>query len=242
MKIILELYRLLGLAKIKSKIKNLIFNIKMRKKNIYLSLDASVKNCSFETNIAILGNAVVLNSNIGRGTYIGSGSLLKGCKIGRFCSIAPDVKIVTGNHPTSGFISTHPMFYSATNETLPLLGLDTLKKDKFANYSYADSDKKFVVINNDVWIGQNVLIMNGVSIGNGAVIAAGSVVNRNVEPYSIVGGVPAKLIKKRFSEDIIDKINGFAWWDREIDDLKMDAELFESIEEYYSKKARYLSD
>lgn len=91
-----------------------------------------------------------------------------------------------------------------------------------------------IIIENDVWIGYNATIMDGVTIGNGAVIAANAVVTKDVEPYSIVGGVPAKLIKKRFSDKIIKKLLKLKWWDMDYDILKtLGPYLFsEKVEEF----------
>lgn len=112
-----------------------------------------------------------------------------------------------GRHPTN-FISTHPSFYSILKQ---------------ANYSFTKKnyldELAEVEIGNDVWIGAGVLVLDGVKVGNGAVIAAGSVVNKNVEPYSIVGGVPAKLIRYRYDIDTIRKIQELCWWDWPIDKL-----------------------
>lgn len=85
----------------------------------------------------------------------------------------------------------------------------------FDQIKYVDEEKKyFVEIGNDVWIGNNVLIMDGIRIGDGAILAAGSVIAKDVEPYTIVGGVPAKFIRKRFKDSEIDFLLDFKWWER----------------------------
>lgn len=133
----------------------------------------------FEGNNYISGK--VCDCYVGWGTYISNGCLLKNCKIGRFCSIAPDVKILCGDHPTSQFVSTSPAFYFANSP----VGMSYTDVDLF------EENKKEVIIGNDVWIGQSVLIKPGVVIGDGAIIGAGAVVTKNVAPYAIVVGVPA---------------------------------------------------
>jgi len=114
--------------------------------------------------------------------------------IGKFCSIAPKVRMGLGKHPIN-YISTSPLFYAPKN---PLL-FKICKSPKFDEFEP-------ITIGNDVWIGVNVTIMDGIKVGDGAIIGANSVVTKDVEPFSIVGGVPAKEIKKRFETAIIEKL------------------------------------
>ena len=93
------------------------------------------------------------------------------------------------------------------------------------------------MIGNDVWIGSNVIIMSGVRIGDGAVIAAGAIVTKNVEPYSIVGGVPAKTIRRRFEENQIEYLRKIEWWNRSEDWIKKNAASFTDIE-YFIKNIK----
>lgn len=230
-KAIFLLYQLSGVASFKRKLQNIIFNRKFQNKSIKISLDANVRASMLESHIAVLGDAEIISSTIGRGTYIGSGCRIVNSKIGRFCSIAKDVHVVSGNHPTTVFISTHPMFYLSGNGTIVNMGLDCLPQNKYEEFSYAD-DRHFVTIGNDVWIGQRVMILNGVTIGDGAVVASGAVVTKDVAPFTIVGGTPAKFIKKRFSEDIISEIVQSKWWDKEIQYLKNNTNSFDSIEKF----------
>jgi len=123
-------------------------------------------------------------------------------EIGAYCSIAPGAKIGgLGRHPTD-WISTHPAFYS----TLGQAGL------AFADKDMVDECVQ-TKIGNDVWIGTNAIIMDGVTVHDGAVIGAGAVVTKDVPPYAVVGGVPAKVIRYRFSDEIIDEIRSLQWWD-----------------------------
>ena len=125
-------------------------------------------------------------------------------KIGKFCSIAPDVRILlAGEHPTTT-VSTYPFNYMFNDG------------DKLPRNNGSKGD---IVIGNDVWIGDGVLILSGVTIGDGAVIAARAVVTRNVVPYSIVGGVPAKIIKMRFDQLTIQELIKIAWWDWPIEKI-----------------------
>lgn len=122
-------------------------------------------------------------------------------KIGKFCSIAWDVTIFLGGNHRIDWIATYPFPTSC---------------DRFPNAKGIEgflNTKGDVVIGNDVWIGSDVIILSGVTIGDGAVIGVGSVVTADVPPYSIVGGNPAKVIKKRFSDEAVEKLLEIKWWD-----------------------------
>ena len=155
---------------------------------------------SFHITTHIYRFAHIVNSNIGKYTYIGIGSKIIHTEIGNFCSIASDVNIGLEEHTLQN-ISTSPIFTESHNAT----GYSWTKEDVFIPF-------KRTYIGNDVWIGFRALIKSGIKIGNGAVIAAGAVVTKDVPPYAIVGGVPAKIIKYRFSEDIIDELQKSQWW------------------------------
>ncbi|MGB3535718.1 MAG: CatB-related O-acetyltransferase [Microcoleaceae cyanobacterium] len=126
--------------------------------------------------------------------------------IGKFCSIASDVKFIMngGNHRTDWL----------TNYPFPIFGngWEIAMPDSWPN-------KGDTIIGNDVWMGYNATIMPGIQVGDGAIIATQSVVTRNVEPYSIVGGHPAKEIRKRFDESIIQELLEICWWDWEIEKI-----------------------
>jgi acetyltransferase-like isoleucine patch superfamily enzyme len=134
-------------------------------------------------------------------------------KIGKFCSIADDVVIFLGGNHRHDWVTTYP--FSALLEDWP-----TAKDVKGHPATNGD-----VVIGNDVWIGYGVTIMSGVNIGHGAVIGAKSVVTKNIEPYSIVAGNPAKEIKKRFSNDDIEKLLNACWWNWSLEKIKDNVEF-----------------
>ena len=122
--------------------------------------------------------------------------------IGKFCSIACKAKFLmtSGNHAMKSLSTyTFPIFYEEWDETLNV-------KDAWDN-------KGDIIIGNDVWIGYDAIIMSGVKIGDGAIIGTRALVTKDVAPYTIVGGVPAKPIKKRFDNDIISKLLDIKWWD-----------------------------
>ncbi len=143
-------------------------------------------------------------SNIGNFTY-GSPSLQfwnpKECSIGKFCSIAGNVTIFGGGEHRSDRVSTYP--FNFFHNDFPAAKEST-------GHPHT---KGPTVIGNDVWIGTGTTILSGVTVGDGAIIGACSLVTKDVPPYAIVGGNPAKIIKFRFSQDQIDKLLQIKWWD-----------------------------
>lgn len=195
------------------------FIIFFKNGNIYLNVIKA-------KNVKIKSKYILINVSIDDYSYIGSNSNLRNVTIGKFCSIGPNCLCGLAKHPTNG-ISTSPIFYS----TLKQCGTTLCTKDKIEEHGK-------VIIGNDVFIGANVSILSNVRIGDGAVIAAGSVVINDVPDYAIVGGVPTKIIKYRFSDEIIASITKIKWWDLPIKDLKKIEENFfdiDSIIDLYSK-------
>lgn len=177
--------------------------------------------CQFGRYVTVYRDAVLARSAVGDYSYIGGGSTLKHCRLGRFCSVGKGVQIGLGLHPTH-MISTYPGFYSGTASGA---------KQFAAHPAFVDSQP--VTIGNDVWIGNNALIVDGIEIGDGAVIAAGAVVTRSVPPYAIVGGVPAKTIRMRFSEEEVQLLMDFRWWDRDEAFLKEHGGLFSEADRFF---------
>lgn len=128
--------------------------------------------------------------------------------IGKFCSIAPNVEVLLGGNHRYDWLTTYPFGEIHKN----------IWPESFKPHLHTTNGD--VIIENDVWIAQGVTIMSGITIGSGAVIATNSHVVKNVEPYSIVGGNPARLIKHRFSKEIIDLLLELRWWDQSEDFIR----------------------
>lgn len=158
-------------------------------------------------------------SVIGAYTYIAANTEIENAEIGKFCSIADHCRIGMSGHSLD-YLSTSPIFTQRINA----LQDKWVEKDVFEH----KSDEERVYIGNDVWIGSHVLINGGVKVGDGAVIGAGAVVVKDVPPYAIVGGVPAKLIRYRFSPEIIDGLVKVKWWSLPEEQIKNNIRLFQS--------------
>ena len=217
---------------LKMAIKQLKYRWKFRGRSVKFDrsccLAASEVECE---GMNVLHRNVTFRGKIGYGSYIGERSNLNAI-IGRYCSISSDVKTISGRHPASNYVSTHPCFFSTKKQA----GFTYVMEDSFAEDVFVDADRHLVEIGNDVWIGTNVLIFPGVHIGNGAIVAAGAVVTKDVEPYSIVGGVPAKLIRNRFSDVQIKWLQEFKWWDKPIEWIKSHADEFDEITSFMKKE------
>lgn len=156
-------------------------------------------------NTSINRRNYILRSKIGSYTYTGIGSMVRSSSIGNFCSISWNVSVGGGNHDHSK-VTTSPLsrFYE----------LDSGKRNQQAKLELSKTFEKqsSCTIGNDVLISSGATILRGLEIGNGAVIGAGAVVTRDVEPYSIVAGVPAEVIKMRFEGRVIEALQKIQWW------------------------------
>ncbi len=149
-----------------------------------------------------IGAGSIFSGQLGRYSYIGEECRIN-ASIGKYCSVGNRVMTVSGTHPTRSWVSTHPAFYSTGKQC----GMSFVSETLF------DETTAPAVIGNDVWIGAGALLIGGVTVGDGAVIAAGAVVTKDVPAYTVVGGVPAKEIRKRFDAETASRLQKLAWWD-----------------------------
>lgn len=156
-------------------------------------------------------------SSIGAHTYIGANTDIECAEIGKFCSIADHCRIGMAGH-TLSCLSTSPIFTRVVNGC---------HEQWVENDVFPDEQDVPANIGNDVWIGSHALIRGGVTIGDGAIIGAGAVVVKDVPPYAVVGGVPAKVIKYRFSQEVIDRLEEMKWWDMPDEVLKKNIGMFQ---------------
>ena len=185
-----------------------------------------LKNSEVEQNVKIYPYAKVFQSKIGSCTYIGVSTKICRATIGRFCSIGQNCHVGIGNHPVH-FVSTSPVFYSSRNQ----LHITFVDKDSYSQ----EEEYPPVMIGNDVWIGNNVTIKGNIDIGDGAVIGNGAIVTKNIPPYAIYAGVPAKLIRFRFSEEIIEFLLKIKWLEKDELWLREHHKIFTDISEFYNR-------
>ena len=168
-----------------------------------VAADVKLREVRLGTCCEILGPSSVEYAVLGDYSYIGQGCMVADVEIGKFCAIAANVRIGAPNHPIDR-PSLHrftycPEYYAAG-----------VARDH-GYFEQRRADK--VIIGHDVWIGHGAIVLPGVTVGNGAVLAAGAVVTRDVSPYTVVGGVPARVIRERFTRSIAERLQRIAWWD-----------------------------
>lgn len=187
---------------------------KNRGKNLKIGYMSMLNNVEIGKYNTYYDHVTVSNSKIGDYTYVGPFTKISNATVGKFCSIGTDVKIGLGMHPTN-YLSTFPAFFSTHKQC----------QVTFVDKNYF-KERGNVYIGNDVWIGENAIIFDNIVIGDGAIIASGALVTKNVEEFSIVGGVPAKLISRRFDEEKIEIIKSLRWWDKDLNWIIDNIDLF----------------
>jgi len=191
------------------------------KKQAIIGDDAIIIDSVIGNNTSINRTNSVLKSSIGQYTYTAERNKFLNADVGQFCSIAWQVSIGAGKHDYSK-VTTHPLW------RFKMLDGGLLEHEKNIDLKTRYKTLTRCVIGNDVWIAPNTIIVTDIKIGNGAVIGAGAVVTKDVEPYTIVAGVPAKPIRKRFPDKIIEALEEIQWWNWPIEIIKENLDLIYS--------------
>lgn len=197
----------------------------IKNKHVKIRPNSRVPYSSKFEGYNVICDNTYFRGEIGLCSYIGPDSLVVG-RIGRFCSIARNVTFLESTHPTSKFVSSHPAFYSIAKQC----GISFVKEQKFDEKPLLEGDIFPIDVGNDVYIGAGVTIIGPVKIGDGAVIAANATVTHNIEPYTIVAGTPAKVIRKRFSDEDVSFLLESKWWNRELEWYVDNGDAFESVD------------
>jgi virginiamycin A acetyltransferase len=220
-----------------------VINNSVLGERVNIDSNSHVIDCVFKNNIIIGDGSYLINSElesftkvyrmtslgdskIGMYTYVGENSSVSMTRIGKFCSIGPNLRSGRGIHPIYS-LSTHPMFYSTRKQN----GITLSKIDKIL-------ERKQINIGSDVFIGMNVIILDGITIGDGAIIAAGSVVSKDIPPYAIAAGSPIQILKYRYSEGIVKNLLDIRWWDWDSDEIKEVEKHFNDVEGFVNKFKR----
>ena len=190
------------------------------------------KTSDFPSKIYLASTAVLHNTQVGKYTRIRQLTSIHNSTIGKYSSISRNVRIGLGEHPTN-LISTNSIFYSY--QKTEVRG-DWVRETDFIEH-------KPIVIGNDVWIGEFATIKGGVKVGDGAIIASRAFVTKDVPPYAIVGGVPAKIIRYRFPEDVVNKLLEIKWWDLDEKEIEKQLPVFtifnikkEELDSFFGKE------
>lgn len=180
---------------------------------------ASVLESSIHSTSKIEGGSQVIRSTFEKYSFCGYDCTIIFTKVGKYTSIASNVKIGLAQHPIS-WLSTSPVFYK---------GRDSVKK-KFSEFER--TEMKETIIGNDVWIGEGSFIKQGVIIGDGSIVGMGSVVTKDVEKYSVVAGNPAKLIRYRFPKATIERLSEIKWWNLAEEIIQKNSDKIQNVDEF----------
>lgn len=164
-------------------------------------------NCNIDPTAHVYSGSYLLNTKVERYSYIGYDCKVLHTNIGSFCSFADHILVGGDEHPSS-WVSTSPVFHLVTNSAMPA---------PFATHEIPEIP--LTTIGHDVWVGHGATIRAGLTIGNGAIIGCGAVVTHDVPPYAVVAGVPARVIRYRFSDEVCSQLEESRWW--ELPDAKL---------------------
>ena len=204
---------------------------------VTISKSATVNDCFLEGKNLLYSKVSLNNVYLGYGTYINGGTCLFNTYIGAFSSVSSNVKIIGGVHP-SGFVTTYPGFYSNIHSGIATYA-DDVYYQEFAEKKYYEQYTTY--IGNDVLIGSGATLMEGIKVGDGAIVLPCAVVVDDVEPYAMVGGVPAQRKKYRFTKEDRTFLLESQWWKLDKSWLEEnwkalhDIEVFKNAYEHFKK-------
>lgn len=205
--------------------------IRITSKKITLESGAIIRKGTKIEPFARIGDNSDFYGILQQYSYIGSRCTIN-ASIGKFSSISTEVKTIYARHPVDACITSSPFFYQNVRTNHNTLFENT----DFSEFNYADPENKIAVsIGNDVWIGWGAKILGGVKIADGAIIGAGAVVTKDVPPYAIVGGIPAKVIRYRFDEKQISALLSIKWWNWPIEKIKSNGQKFWDVKQFIDK-------
>ena len=209
---------------------------RFRGKWVIMPYSANVSVRSQIEGDCIFYEHATFHGTLGRGSIIASGVNLE-ADVGRYCSIGARATFIAATHPIKApFVTTSPVFYSLKGQ----LGYTYAKKQAYKEWRYYDESREIAVkIGNDCWFGLDVCMVGGVVIGDGAVVLSRAYVTKDVPPYAIVGGIPAKVIGYRYDEETIKFLQEVQWWNKDVEWLKEHAELFcdmDAFKAYWKKR------
>ena len=176
-----------------------------------------------------IGKGSSFYGTMGRGSYMGAGCHLS-ADIGRFTSIGNNVKQIMETHPyKEPFVTTSPMFFSMKRQSIDTFAQRQMTEE----YRYLDRGREIAVrIGSDCWVGYEVCFIGGVQVGDGAMVLTRALVTKDVPPYAIVGGIPAKVIGYRYDEETIAFLQKVQWWNKDLEWLRKHWELLCDMEKF----------
>lgn len=197
------------------------YQSKFSGKHLSVKYMAHISRSNFGNYNVVYEYAELVDVELGDYSYIASRSRLSKVSIGKFSCMGPEVIVGLGMHPARDFVTTHPAFFSPSCQA----GFTFSSQAAFQEFANSK-------IGNDVWIGARAIILDGISIGDGAIIAAGAVVTKDVPPYAVMGGVPAKVLRYRFEPSEIDYLLTFRWWDKDFAWLNENHTRFHNVKDF----------
>ncbi len=201
---------------------------RFRGKGVILPYSADVSIGSEIEGDCVFYKHASFHGKLGRGTIISSGPHLA-ADVGRYCSIG-SVQCIVARHPMKApYVTTSPCFYSLKKQ----LGYTYAKEQSFKEFKYFDETREIAVkIGNDCWVGPEVCLIGGIEIGDGAVVLSRAFVTKDVPPYAIVGGIPAKVIGYRYDEETIKLLQKVQWWNLPVEWLKEHSDLLCDMDKF----------